>query len=321
MINVYLVGRLGNQLFTYAMAEALRQRRGGHEKIVCYCDQITNMNWEITLKNYNIPNVEFVHGVKRPLGMTIQSVISSRFRRFFVKHKNLLDTRFYELCQRFLNSVGIVMEMGRYVDMRTPHTRNVLVKGGFQSVRYFEDVQPLIRKNLGVHVAELMQKDYVQKLLNSNSVCISVKVEHNADNPLFDVCSPEYYEEALAYIKEHVENPLFFVCSDNVQYVLNHYVDASKYECICQEKGLPVNDSLAIMGLCKHFVMGNSSFAWWAQYMSENPVKIVVAPNRWLRTSKSQGGGNAYAQNWHYVDVTGYIARTAEKYKNMEWSM
>ena len=65
MINVYLVGRLGNQLFTYAMAEALRQRRGGHEKIVCYCDQITNMNWEITLKNYNIPNVEFVHGVKR----------------------------------------------------------------------------------------------------------------------------------------------------------------------------------------------------------------------------------------------------------------
>ena len=174
---------------------------------------------------------------------------------------------------------------------------------------------PMIREKFTYRLPVLREKEYVQQLENRNSVCISIKVEHNADNPLFDVCGKDYYAQAIQYIIDNVENPLFFICSDNVQFVLEHYIDASKYNCICQEKGLPVSDSLMIMSTCKHFVIGNTSFGRWAQILATNENKIVVAPNRWFRETDRQTN-SIYKENpnWHLIDVTDYIEKTKHNY-------
>ena len=35
------------------------------------------------------------------------------------------------------------------------------------------------------------------------------------------------------------------------------------------------------MSSCSHFVISNSSFSWWAQYLSCNEDKIVYSPSKW----------------------------------------
>ncbi len=316
MIAVSLVGRIGNQLFIYAAAEAIRQKRGRNEKIVFYDQSILDRGWKNSLVDYPLDNVEYVHSEKQRGWVTkLKSFVYSRCIRLIgAKYNAAKRFQFENNYQSLLNHLGIIACTNGYIPITTPKAKNVCMKGYFQSWKYFEDIIPTIREKYRYRLPLLREKEYVQQLEKRNAVCISIKVEHNAGNPLFDVCGREYYIHAIKYICNHVDNPLFFICSDNVPYVLEHYIDANKYDCIFQEQGLSVSDSLAIMSVCKHFVIGNTSFGWWAQFLSNNPHKIVVAPNRWYRDENMPV--DMHDPHWHLIDVTNYIEQTRKEYES-----
>lgn len=117
---------------------------------------------------------------------------------------------------------------------------------------------------------------------------------------MYDVCSMKYWEEAIQYIIKNVDNPLFFICSDNVDYVLEHLIDASKYDYVVQDKSKPVYVSLAAMSECKNFIIGNTTFGWWAQYLSKADNKIVVAPSKWMSVDMPI---DLYEDGWHLIEV------------------
>ena len=57
---------------------------------------------------------------------------------------------------------------------------------------------------------------------------------------------------------------------------------------------------IRLMSLCKHNIIANNADSWWAAYTNTNPDKIVIAPQRWFRSTPTP---DIYPQGWNTIPI------------------
>ena len=116
-------------------------------------------------------------------------------------------------------------------------------------------------------------------------------------NAALQVCTPEYYAAACRTVCQSLPQAELFVFSDDPAYVRQH-LDAA---------GLPVHYStgaksaaadLALMRRCRAFVLSNSTFSWWGQWLAGVPGRCVIAPDRWYANGKKTA---LYDHDWTLI--------------------
>jgi len=303
MIYLKLQGRIGNQLFMYAAARMVQLLQGNDQEIIIEDCNNLKAGYLTVLDQYDLSNVRFVHDLK-----TFKSfrMILQRWTYYFIKLFEIRMTprkryEFEKKHQKLFNSFGVIRAIDGYIDLPNKFRKDTFMYGFFQSERYFLPIKDEIRRAFSIQeIVDSIDFSDIDKVRNSNTICISIKVQHNAGNPMYDVCTKEYYDKALSIMIERVEDPVFFICSDNVQYVLDNLIDANKYSVVMQDSSIPIHITLALMAQSKHFIIGNTSFGWWAQYLSDNSDKIVVAPSRWYGIDVPC---DIYQDNWTLIEV------------------
>jgi hypothetical protein len=82
-------------------------------------------------------------------------------------------------------------------------------------------------------------------------------------------------------------NAAFFVFSDDMEWCRANLDFIPKATFVGHEHAGPkFGTYLQLMTSCKHFIIPNSTFGWWAAWLSDNSQKVVIVPQEW-----SQGGG------------------------------
>lgn len=162
--------------------------------------------------------------------------------------------------------------------------------GYFQNEKYFKDYREEILKSFSLKDSLDEKNQSVLELVKSlNSVSIHVRrgdyVTLSSANKHHGLCSLEYYEKAIAYIAKKVKNTHFFLFSDDVKWVVENLKIDYPYTVIDFNQNKSHLD-MELMKNCKHNIIANSSFSWWAAWLNENPDKIVISPKNWITVNQ-----------------------------------
>ena len=62
-------------------------------------------------------------------------------------------------------------------------------------------------------------------------------------------------------------------------------------------------EDMYFMKNCKHNIVANSSFSWWAAWLNNNSGKIVVAPSRWFTREAKINDKDFIPESWVKIPV------------------
>ena len=277
MIIVNLNGGLGNQMFQYANGKALAIRKGVDLLVdtSLYGKKSMHQGFELG-RVFDLPvNVATKLDLKKVLGV-FQSPLANRIiaRLPFPK---------------ILSKPFILEPHFEFWDGLNNCPSNAYLFGYWQSERYFLDYEARIRSEFTFQpFLDKKNIEVAKKIQESNyAVCIHVRrgdyVSNPSANSYHGALSPSYYFDALDYLSKKIPTMQLFVFSDDIEWVKNN-IDLSPYSTyfVSHNKGANSYQDMALMSLCKHYVIANSSFSWWGAWLNSSKDKIVVAPKRWF---------------------------------------
>lgn len=138
----------------------------------------------------------------------------------------------------------------------------------------------------------------IDNMTSMNSVCIHIRRGDYVGDKMHEVCSKEYYLEGVKHVQEEAHNPVFYIFSDDIEYAKKVFEDVCG-EFVYIDNGLKDYEELIMMSRCKYFIISNSSFSWWAQFLSDS--QYVIAPSRWYGDPSKKS--LLYEKHWKLIEV------------------
>ncbi len=181
--------------------------------------------------------------------------------------------------------------------------KNMKIHGFFQNEKYFAHHRERLLKLFAPHPHDLayVQKKYQWILEHPYTVGVHLRYYQREvpDSDYFIQYDREYFEKAMALFPE---SSLFVVASDNLAFARQEIPTEGKNVVFIEGEFYYID--FLIQSLCKHNIISNSTFSWWAAWLNRNPDKIVVRPAAWLGTDDIGG-----PDDWIKIEARGMLAK------------
>lgn len=293
---------MGNQMFMYAAGLSLSQKLGTELRLGAW-DFETNTSGdevrpyhlslfpEITERNASLRELLMICPMQIFLNTVNRKPVKKRhiFRRTILKTLNVLRmTADLEVGRQSRLAKVHVQEAMPY----SPDFWNIpdgtMIVGYWESEKYFAPYADMVRRKF-TFPDECYDPALSAKIRACNSAAIHVR---RGDKTYLEGVSPSdgrYIRNAIGRLSSLTENPSFFVFSDDLDWCRKNLPMIHEADYTFVEGQTPPQD-MALMTLCRHVIMGPSTFSWWGAWLTESPGKIIIAPdvNLWVKSGAEE---------------------------------
>lgn len=279
---VMIFNGLGNQMSQYAFY--LAKKHLNPEVKYCCLDN-----------DHNGYELDRLFGIRK----------KSKYQSFHKKLKLIGESRrnkFARAIRKFLNWFGInfIIEQQDYKyqsKLLESQSGNNIYIGGWHNFRYFDYIRAEIIQTFTFN-NRLLNKHSVrilEEIRSKNSVAIHIRRGDylKAENSGFaDICTEQYYKTAIAKTLNMINAPHFFIFSNDPQWVAEHY-KLQSFTIVDCNSGVDSWMDMYLMSQCKGLIIANSTFSWWAAYLSN--ANFIIRPPKFNQNPSS---AEIYPTNW-----------------------
>jgi hypothetical protein len=279
MIVSQLKGGLGNQMFQYAAGKSLALRtRTSLALDLSFLEQ----------NKFNVTNRQFALGefnIRAQLGgIELRNGFNFNANKFVLKFRATFPSFF----DTSVFNESRLSRRNSFFDLK----ENTYLSGYWQDSFYFRAIRNELMVDFQLkHESESFTRVSAE-IKNSNSIGLHIRrgdyVTLKSASDFHGILPLEYYKNAVHKITQVVPHPNYFVFSDDVEWCEANLDFLPGFKMVSKYKGLSMQEELMAMSKCKHNIIANSSYSWWASWLNENPNKIVIAPQYWYTKTKTQ---------------------------------
>lgn len=304
MIIARIRGRLGNQLFQYAMARSLAWERETELRL-----DLTHFLFEGYECRLPAFKTDFRLASLSDIGCPVLTshLVRAAGRMSADGAMERLDAKATRSVPRF-SKRAYIRERTRFIGYDERAADSILTSGGdiyldgfWQSQKWFEKSRDRILDELGLAAEppkEMM--NWIEKMHMEGSVALHVRRGDYArpgTGEIYGVCDERYYRAAEKAILERVRSPHFFVFSDDLAWAKDNLKLHSPFTLV-ETQELQDYHELLLMSSCQHNIISNSTFGWWGAYLNRDPSKVVIAPERWTAPGSGMEENAVLPANW-----------------------
>lgn len=280
---INITGGLGNQMFQYAFALALKNRYP-QEKI---CVDIQHYK-SIFFKHFKGINLHNGYEISRvfpkanlpiatpkelmKLSYWIPNYVLSRLVRKF------LPKRSHEYIAPYYMNYS-------YDRIAFENPMSCYYEGYWQCIKYLSDIKHILYDTYSHPTPNEYNSKLIHDIQGCNSCGIHVRRGDYLNEPEFKgICDIDYYTKSIREILKHNSQCTFFVFSNDLEWCrrnLTPLIGNNRIVFVSENKSTNSCWDMFLMTYCKNLIIANSSFSWWGAFLNKNATK-VCAPYPWL---------------------------------------
>ena len=310
MIILNLKDGLGNQMFEYGFAKYLQKIYG--ERIV-----INNFFFDgkkrksYSLHHFNLNKDVIVVGKFKQFWYTLCFIVRlllcykmDFLRWVFSKKRPYGDETFKKASK---NGMYVNFQAFHDFEIIKSKKRTKYIYGNYENYKYVKDILDDLRDEFEVvSPASDENAKKMSELDSCEAVCVHIRRGDYLDPKWrsLNVCTFDYYQNAMNEIQKKHPDAKFYIFSNthkDIMWISENYHFSQDVNYV--DLGNTDYEELRLMTHCKHFIISNSTFSWWAAVLSKSENKIVAAPEKWILNKEATDSEGLYLPEWLKISI------------------